>query len=120
LHQRADHALKLIANMDPEGNKELANALNDIQSMAFLGKYYAFKINGATQLALFRKIRDANFQEEAVEELTKALGYWEKYTSNAMQQYKNPLWLKRVGHIDWVKLTREVERDIEIAGKPFR
>lgn len=119
LHQRADHALKRIANMDPEGNKELANTLNDIQSMAFLGKYYAFKINGATQLALYRRTRDANFQDEAVEELTNALGYWEKYTSNAMQQYKNPLWLKRVGHIDWVKLTREVERDIEIARKPF-
>ena len=58
--------------------------------------------------------------ELAVEDLTKAPGYWENYISNATQQYKNTLWLKRVSHIDWVKLTREVERDIEIARKPFR
>jgi hypothetical protein len=105
--------------MEPKGNKELDNTLNDIQSMAFLGKYYAFKVMGATKLALFRETHQKSLQEEAVAQLTQALDYWEKYTSNAMQQYKNPVWLKRVGHIDWVKLTREVERDIEIAQEEY-
>lgn len=119
LHQSADKALKLIKKMDPKGNRELANTLNDIQSMAFLGKYYAFKVMGATKLALFRETHQKSLQEEAVVQLTQALDYWEKYTTNAMQQYKNPVWLKRVGHIDWVKLTREVERDIEIAQEDY-
>ncbi len=117
LHLHADKALNLLDKLNAGENKELANTLSDIRSMALLGKYYACKINGATQLALYRETREVSYQEASVKQLTNALEYWKAYTSNAMQQYKNPLWLKRVGHIDWVKLTREVERDIEIAGK---
>jgi len=117
LHLHADKALNLLDKLNAGENKELANTLSDIRSMALLGKYYACKINGATQLALYRETREVSYQEASVKQLTNALEYWKAYTSNAMQQYKNPLWLKRVGHIDWVKLTREVERDIELAGK---
>jgi len=32
-----------------------------------------------------------------------------------MKQYKNPLWTNRVGKVDWVKLTDEAAKDIELA-----
>ena len=115
LHNHADSALKLLQNINSNKNKELSNTLNDIQSMAYLGKYYAFKICGATNLALYRKTKEKSSQDEAVKQLTSALEYWEKYTKSAMQQYKNPLWTNRVGIVDWVKLTNEVKKDIEIA-----
>jgi hypothetical protein len=115
IHAHSDKALQLVEQIKAGNNKELSNTLEDIHSMAWLGKYYAYKISGATALALFRETGDKKYQAEAVEQLTKALDYWIKYYENAIKQYKNPLWTNRVGYVDWVKLTDEVKWDIEIA-----
>jgi hypothetical protein len=115
LNDNADNALIHIKNIDAGKNKELSYILNDIESMAYLGKYYSFKINGAANLALFRETKAAAVQEIAVNQLIEALEYWKRYTASAMKQYKNPLWTNRVGYVDWVKLTDEVLKDIETA-----
>ncbi len=117
LHQHADSALKLIETINPGGDRELSDVVNDIRSMAYLGKYYAFKIKGAADLALFRATKTKSIQDSAVKELTDALEYWKLYTESAMEQYLNPLWTNRVGFVDWVKLTEEVKKDIETAKK---
>jgi hypothetical protein len=111
----ADSALFLLESINAGNNKELSGILNDIQSMAYLGKYYSCKINGATNLALFRETASKTIQDIAVKQLTEALKYWELYSVSAFKQYKNPLWTNRVGIVDWVKLTDEVKNDIEIA-----
>ncbi len=115
LHIHADSALIIAKTLKTRGNKELQNTVSDIISMAYLGKYYAFKISGAANLALFRQTGDADFQIEAVNQLTNALNYWEKYSDSAMNLYKNPIWTNRVGIVDWIKLTEEVKNDISIA-----
>ncbi len=115
LHSSSDEALRVIETLAAGNDKELAATLNDIQTMAYLGKYYAHKIDGAANLALYRQIKDKKYQEEAVNQLTKALEFWEKYTQTALQQNINPLWTNRVGHVDWVKITEWVRQDIETA-----
>ncbi|MGB6153915.1 MAG: hypothetical protein WBG48_18165, partial [Pricia sp.] len=80
-----------------------------------LGKYYAHKIAGSTQVAMYRATKDTLYQEKAVTELTKALEFWKKYTEQTSKQNKNPLWTNRVGHVDWEEITVEVAKDIEIA-----
>jgi len=90
--------------------------LGDIRAMAYMGKYYAHKIRGATELALFRKTEKPRRRNAAIQELTKAAQYWRLYTSTALGQYKNPLWTNRVGYCDWGDLTKEVLNDIKIAG----
>lgn len=115
LHLHADSALMLLKSIESGRSKELANTVSDIISMAYLGKYYAFKIGGATHTALFRATGDNSEQQEAVGELSFALEFWKQYVGSAMQQYRNPLWTNRVGYVDWVKLTKEVEKDIEIS-----
>jgi hypothetical protein len=116
LSDNADSALLLIDSMmGDEMNKELLYILNDIRSMACLGKYYSCKINGAANLALYRETGSALVKDIAVKQLTEALEYWKAYTKSAMKQYRNPLWTNRVGNVDWIKLTDEVNNDIEIA-----
>ena len=115
LHNHADSSLAIIESLNHTENKELFNTLNDIQAMAYLGKYYACKIHGAAQLALFRETGDKRYKDEAVAELIKASEYWEMYSETAMSQYKNPLWTNRVGHVDWLKIAKEVKNDIAIA-----
>jgi hypothetical protein len=115
IHSSSDKAIQLADKIHPGTNQELNQTIEDIKAMALLGKYYAFKIRGATELALYRETRDNKYREEAVNQLSQALDFWIKYTGNAMSRYKNPLWTNRVGYVDWLKLTDEVRKDIEIA-----
>jgi hypothetical protein len=84
--------------------------------MAYMGKYYAHKIRGAVELALFRENHNQEHQNAAIEELTRAAEFWRLYTSTALGQYKNPLWTNRVGYCDWKELFNEVLNDIKTAG----
>jgi hypothetical protein len=115
LHDHADYALREVKTLEAGSDRELSHTLRDIQTMAYLGKYYAHKISGATHLAVYRETKEIEAQREAVVQLTSALDYWKLYTTSAMQRYKNPLWTNRVGHVDWMKLTEEVKHDIEIS-----
>jgi hypothetical protein len=105
------------APLDRE-SRELGATLGDIRAMALLGNYYAAKIRGATEVALFRRTADAVHQERAVQWLTDAARVWRAYTQRASARYRNPLWTNRVGTIDWAELTREVDKDIAIAREP--
>lgn len=115
LHSHGDKALAYLKTNTSSENKELQYTLNDIKTMAYMGKYYAHKIAGATYLETYRQHKNKDDQTKAVAELEKALKFWQLYTTTAMEQNINPLWTNRVGHVDWVKTTELVAEDIEIA-----
>ncbi|MBI1387186.1 MAG: carbohydrate-binding family 6 protein [bacterium] len=117
LTANADKALAIVSNLDSVENRELAKTIEDIRAMANLGKYYAHKIHGAVELALYRETGEKNHQIASVTELIEALQFWRTYTEIASKQYHNPLWTNRVGYCDWDELTLEVENDIAIARK---
>ena len=116
LNGDADKALALVAELRPlQGdNKELRMTLGDCEAMAHLGHYYAQKILGAADLALFDQSGKAEQQAESVRHLQAALDHWQKYAAVATSQYK-PQKLGRAGAVDLNKLTAKVEADIEIA-----
>ena len=117
IHDHADKALKILGTLSHENNKELRLTLGDIRAMAYMGKYYAHKIRGATELAISRKTQNTQSRKAAVQQLKFAAGYWQKYVSVARSQYKNPLWTNRVGYVDWDILTQHVMNDIKIAAE---
>jgi hypothetical protein len=98
-------------------NDELLGTLGDIRAMARLGQYYAAKIRGATELALFRSTAEAAHRERAVAALTEAAGHFRAYAAEARSRYHNPVWTNRVGVVDWAELIAEAERDIVIASE---
>ncbi|MBN2593296.1 MAG: hypothetical protein JXA81_07295 [Sedimentisphaerales bacterium] len=118
IHSHADKALTIIDRLKHGSDKELRLTLGDIHAIAYMGKYYAHKIRGATELALFRETKKKEHQDSAIRELTSAAKFWQLYTSTALSQYKNPLWTNRVGYCDWKELFKEVTNDIKIAGGP--
>jgi hypothetical protein len=122
LQRHTDRALMLLSEIDPGGNKELRKTLDDIRTIAYLGKYYAHKIQAATDLALFRKIPDQKpfLQSEAIQHLQMAAAYWRMYASMALSNYKNPLWTNRVGYVDWKENYRNVLYDLTSIGGPDR
>jgi hypothetical protein len=82
-----------------------------------MGKYYAHKIRGATELALYRQNKREKHRSSAVAEMSQAASYWDLYTSTALKQYHNPVDLNRVILVDWQALRKEVQKDIVIARK---
>jgi len=116
LHGHADKALQILDRFPKVTDKELRLTLGDIRAMAYMGKYYAHKIRGATELALYRKNQGQAHQDAAIREMNQAAQYWDRYTTTALTQYGNPILLNRVGRCDWRALTADVRKDVEIAG----
>lgn len=116
LKNAAETALKYLSEMPKANEKELRFTLGDLTAMAHLGNYYAEKILGATDLALFEGTRKPELQASAVAHLEKALDYWKKYAAITTAQYK-PQLLTRIGYVDLNTLTECVQRDVAIAKK---
>ena len=87
--------------------------------MANLGRYYAAKIRGATELALYRATRNSQHQQLAVKHLESAAKAWGAYAGAARHAYGASFWTNRVGRVDWEELTAEVAHDVEIARAPL-
>ena len=112
IHEHADRALALVKGISASDNDELYKTIEDIKAMAYLGKYYAHKINAATNLALHKKNPDPSFHRAMTGELNASALYWRYYASTALANYKNPLWTNRVGHVDWKGIYKYVLQDI--------
>lgn len=96
-------------------DEELRLTLSDIEAMAYLANYYAAKIRGAADLALFDKSGKPADRESAIKNLQAALEAWKRYARAYSDQYKQPVLYNRVGWVDIPGLTSEVEEDIQIA-----
>lgn len=96
-------------------SKEARETIGDLVAMAHLGNYYAEKIRGAAELALFDKTAAPANREAAVQQLRTALDHWKRYVSAYTAQYEQPRLYNRVGWVDLSALTRQVEQDISIA-----
>jgi hypothetical protein len=121
LQTNATKALKSLpdlqrATVTPAGSaKEYAATLGDIEAMAHLGLYYAAKIRGACDLAIFDKNGDVKQQASAVEQLELALGHWKHYSAAYTRQYVQPVLYNRVQWVDIPKFTEKVAADVQMA-----
>ena len=102
----------LRAGSTHESNAELVETLNDIEAIAYLGRYYADKMCGACKLAAFRQdISQKHYSAEAIKHLKDAVKDWEAYASIASSQYK-PQLMARTSFMDWNRITKEVKREV--------
>ena len=99
--QNANKALEWAGKQQAGSNMELKLTLDDIRTMAWLGKYYAHKIMAASHLALFRETLQRQWNDLCIQELIASAGCWRAYASNALASYHNPIWTNRVGYVDW-------------------
>ncbi len=95
--------------------KEYTATLADIETMSHLGLYYAAKIRGACDLALFDKSGDAQQQASAAKHLEAALAHWKAYSTTYTSQYVQPVLYNRAGVVDIPKQAEDAAADIQIA-----
>ncbi len=94
---------------------EYVSTLGDIEAMSHLGLYYAAKIRGACDLALFDKTAEARQQASAVHHLELALDHWKHYSAAYTRQYVQPVLYNRAGVVDIPKQTQDVAADLQLA-----
>lgn len=113
----AAQALAAVRELRPlaGSDQELRETLGDMLAMAHLGNYYAEKIRGAAQLALFDKTDKPPHREAAVKHLLLAVDHWKRYAAAYTVQYKQPLLYNRVGWVDLPGFIAKTEQDVAIA-----
>jgi hypothetical protein len=121
LENNATKALKALpglqrATITPAASaREYAATLNDIEAMSHLGLYYAAKIRGACDLALFDKSGDVKQRASAVRNLEAALNHWKNYVAAYTRQYVQPVLFNRAGLVDLPKQSEDVAADVQMA-----
>lgn len=117
LDRHATAALAALARIDPTGNRELRQTLEDIRAQAYLGQYYAAKILAATDLALLRATLEGHYQTGVARHLNDAAAAWRRYAATTEALYRlQPLWTNRVGYVDLARTYQSVLYDCTIAG----
>jgi hypothetical protein len=112
LAKKALDGVKAIRKSSKPG-RELASTLTDMESMAYLGRYYADKIRGAADLAVFRADPERKKHHvNAVRHLTNAIREWEAYAHVSTSQYR-PQLFSRTHYMDWEKILKEVKKEVE-------
>ena len=115
LDKLAEKALNGVKTLrkSSDTNKELAATFTDIESMAYLGRYYADKIRGAAHLAVFRTDPGRKgHHDSAVRHLVNAVKEWQAYARVAASQYR-PQLFSRTHYMDWEGLLEEVKKEVE-------
>ena len=108
--QALDGVAALRQNSSPD-QKEFLSTLSDLEAMALLGQYYASKIRGAAELAVYRadpQRRDNH--RRALRHFNQAVSDWEAYAQSATSQY-NPQLFSRTHYMDWWKILEDVKRE---------
>jgi hypothetical protein len=117
LDRLAQQSLSGVASLRYQSrpDRELAATLTDMESVAYLGRYYADKIRGAADLAVYRADKNRRqHQLRAVQHFNKAAEEWETYARIASSQYK-PQLLSRTHYLDWWRILEEVKKEVELA-----
>lgn len=118
LDAHAQETLDRVGDLRSEANgEELHSVLLDLVAMAHLGRYYADKIRGAAELAIFRVDRNrTDAHERAVSAMTAAVSDWEAYAEAATTQYSPQLYA-RTAHMDWWKRLEDVKAEVKYVEK---
>ncbi len=114
---QAEAALALVETINPTGNRELRQTLEDIRAQSYLGLYYGYKIQAATDLALLRETLAGHYQVSLSRNLNLAAYHWRLYTATTDALYRiRPLWTNRVGYVDLAKNFQSALYDLTISG----
>jgi len=106
----ATDALRGAAKEDAE----LRKTVIDTEALAWLGRYYASKIRGASALALFDLTGDTFEHRASLRHLGDALAHWKRYAAIRDAHYVPALY-NRVGYVHVTALTEQVAADVDIA-----
>ncbi len=108
LHYWSDQVLSSVKKINL-GSADSESVKADLEAVAWLGKYYAQKINASILLELAAAGSNSN-QGELLSSISAATSYWDKYADISDSLYY-PQMFSRVNMMDWQELKKDVAFD---------
>jgi hypothetical protein len=111
----ADQTLEGVAALRKQAvaREEMLSVLMDLEAMAYLGRYYADKIRGAAELAVYRQDSSRKqAHERAIQHFSDAVSEWEAYAKAATGHYE-PQLFSRTHYMDWWKILDDVKKELQ-------
>jgi hypothetical protein len=128
LERIACQTLKLADAIPVTGDQELSRTIGDIAALAYLGRYYAEKILGATCKCIATHIEDEAqkimYQDKAIRHLQEASIRWQVYSDKVSRLYHHQVLSRLIPditltpglprYIDLTELRQYVDADIKL------
>jgi len=96
-------------------DRELWSLLRDLEAMACLGNYYAFKISAAVELNLYRLARHTAARMRAQQMLATAAGWWQRLAANGRERFDSAKIGLLMLPFGWWLYEQDVQRDLLLA-----
>ncbi len=106
----------------PRKNREdFVCTAQDIRAVAHLGRYYAYKTQGACDLAFFYRTHDFGRLQSARTWVKKAIAQWDSLASVTEKHYRPfPEWLRmKTSHFTWREEGKKLTRDLVDLDRAF-
>ncbi len=117
--------LKLVEQIRPKALPTLSCELDDLETWAYLSRYFADKLRAGVALHTFQLSGDKKQQQKAVNLLTHCVAHWKKISKITSSHYQEVPYLegyqsgsnayKDARYFSWAKYLPQVQRDVELA-----
>jgi hypothetical protein len=128
LEHNANEILKITNKLRAKADGPLRCELDDLETWAYLSKYFGSKLRAGVSLQMYRKTNNTFEQESAVKLLSDCWQWWTKIAQLTSSHYKEVLYLDDQSTANnpqndgktfsWAKFIPQVERDVTIAKTP--
>ena len=127
LEEDSKYVLKIVTELRSGARNALACELDDLETWAYLGSYFANKIKSGVHLQTYRITQDRNEQQKAIEILKECVRKWERVSLITAKHYLEVPFVddhssggkafKDARKFSWNKYLPQVKRDIVLAQK---
>ncbi len=114
-----------VQQLRPNPNPTLVCELADLETWAYLSRYFADKLRAGVALQTYRLYQDKTQQQKAVLLLTRCLAHWQKVSEITASHYHEVPYIegylskenayKDARRFSWTNYLPQVERDINLA-----
>ncbi|MFD2932804.1 hypothetical protein [Spirosoma flavum] len=114
-----------VQQLRPNPNPTLACELADLETWAYLSRYFADKLRAGVALQTYRLYQDKTQQQKAIMLLTRCLSHWQKVGEITASHYHEVPYIegylskenayKDARRFSWTNYLPQVERDIDLA-----
>ncbi len=119
---------RIIQSIRPGSTRALECELDDLETWAWLSRYFAGKLRAGVALQTYRITGDQQQQQKAIELLIKCIPAWKKVSEITSKHYREVPYIddhasggtayKDAKMFSWIKYLPQVERDVELAKEP--
>ena len=117
--------LNIVKQLRPKSSPTLSCELDDLETWAYLSKYFSDKLRAGVSLQTYRMTGHKVQQQKAVQLLTGCVGDWKKIAAITSKHYREVPYIdnnssggsayKDALRFSWSKYLPQVERDIILA-----